>query len=57
MTQDTSAATEPSPLRDSARRTLQIEQQAIAALITRLDAGFDRACQLILACRGGGAWT
>ncbi|WP_299316320.1 KpsF/GutQ family sugar-phosphate isomerase [uncultured Halomonas sp.] len=52
MTQDTSAATEPSPLRDSARRTLQIEQQAIAALITRLDAGFDRACQLILACRG-----
>ncbi|WP_444984764.1 KpsF/GutQ family sugar-phosphate isomerase [Halomonas mongoliensis] len=52
MTQDTSAATEPSPLRDSARRTLQIEQQAVAALITRLDAGFDRACQLILACRG-----
>lgn len=52
MTQDTSAATEPSPLRDSARRTLQIEQQAVANLISRLDAGFDRACELILACRG-----
>jgi len=52
MNQETSSAIEPSPLRDSARRTLQIEQQAIGALITRLDAGFDAACQLILACRG-----
>ncbi|MFY0992372.1 KpsF/GutQ family sugar-phosphate isomerase [Halomonas sp. C05BenzN] len=41
-----------SPLRDSARRTLQLEQQAIAALIERLDEGFDRACSLILACPG-----
>src|SRR5690554_3627253 len=52
MNQETSPAIEPSPLRDSARRTLQIEQQAIGALITRLDAGFNAACQLILACRG-----
>lgn len=41
-----------SPLRDSARRTLQVEEQAIAALAERLDSHFDRACELILACRG-----
>ncbi|MDI5984323.1 KpsF/GutQ family sugar-phosphate isomerase [Halomonas sp. M4R5S39] len=51
MTTDT-PPTGSSPLRDSARRTLQLEQQAIAALIERLDGGFDRACELILACRG-----
>jgi arabinose-5-phosphate isomerase len=38
--------------RDSARRTLELEQQAIGALIARLDGHFDRACELILACRG-----
>ncbi|MGQ4880348.1 KpsF/GutQ family sugar-phosphate isomerase [Billgrantia sp. LNSP4103-1] len=41
-----------SPLRDSARRTLQIEEQAIAALFERLDSHFDRACELMLACQG-----
>ena len=51
MTTDTSPPG-GSPLRDSARRTLQLEQQAIAALVARLDGGFDRACELILACRG-----
>ncbi|PXX99567.1 KpsF/GutQ family sugar-phosphate isomerase [Halomonas sp. LBP4] len=51
MTTDT-PPTRSSPLRDSARRTLQLEQQAITALVERLDEGFDRACELILACRG-----
>ncbi|WP_111414281.1 KpsF/GutQ family sugar-phosphate isomerase [Billgrantia lactosivorans] len=41
-----------SPLRESARRTLRIEEQAIAALPERLDSHFDRACELILACQG-----
>src|SRR5690554_8125174 len=52
MDPDPSRPTAPPPLPATARRTLQIEQQAIGALITRLDAGFDAACQLILACRG-----
>ncbi|AMD00229.1 MULTISPECIES: KpsF/GutQ family sugar-phosphate isomerase [Halomonas] len=41
-----------SPLRDSARRTLQIEHQAIGALADRLDSHFDHACELMLACQG-----
>ncbi|MCG6656462.1 KpsF/GutQ family sugar-phosphate isomerase [Halomonas campisalis] len=45
-------STGDSPLRDSARRTLKVEEQAIAALAERLDSHFDRACELILACRG-----
>ena len=52
MTQQTPQPIDPSPLRDSARHTLRLEQQAIGALIERLDADFDRACELILACRG-----
>ncbi|CAM4237242.1 KpsF/GutQ family sugar-phosphate isomerase [Vreelandella rituensis] len=39
-------------LRESAVRTLMVEQAAIGALIGKLDAGFDQACQLILACTG-----
>ncbi|MBZ9557187.1 MULTISPECIES: KpsF/GutQ family sugar-phosphate isomerase [Modicisalibacter] len=38
--------------RDSARRTLHLEQQAIAALDAKLSEDFDRACRLILACEG-----
>lgn len=54
MTTDTSIApdADASPLRDSARRTLAVEQQAIAALAQRLDHHFDRACELVLACQG-----
>ncbi|MCE9665191.1 KpsF/GutQ family sugar-phosphate isomerase [Halomonas sp. M5N1S17] len=58
MTIDTSSpqpvdpANGASPLRDSARRTLEVEQQAIAALADRLDSQFDRACELMLACQG-----
>jgi arabinose-5-phosphate isomerase len=36
----------------SARRVLNIEARAVAALSTRVDAQFGRAVELILACRG-----
>ncbi len=36
----------------SARRTIGIEADAVTALQDRLDEGFDRACRLILDCRG-----
>ncbi|BBI50192.1 hypothetical protein HORIV_26130 [Vreelandella olivaria] len=39
-------------LRESALRTLQIEQAAIGGLQAKLDESFDRACELILACQG-----
>ena len=42
---------QPDPL-TSARRVLEIESQAVAALVARLDDGFLRAVQLILECRG-----
>lgn len=42
----------PSQLRESALRTLQIEQAAIGGLQAKLDDGFDEACQLILLCQG-----
>ena len=35
-----------------ARRVLEIEAKAITGLVPRLDASFDRACQLCLDCRG-----
>ena len=41
-----------SPLRESALRTLQIEQAAIGGLQGKLDESFDRACELMLACQG-----
>ena len=39
-------------LRNSALRTLNTEQAAINGLKAKLDAHFDRACELILACQG-----
>mgnify|MGYP001484492330 CR=1 FL=1 len=42
----------PSQLRESALRTLQIEQAAIGGLQAKLDESFDHACQLMLACQG-----
>ncbi|WP_192036576.1 KpsF/GutQ family sugar-phosphate isomerase [Halomonas sp. YLGW01] len=41
-----------SAYRASARRTLGIERDAIEALEARIDAGFDRACELLLGCSG-----
>lgn len=38
--------------RTSARRTLDLEQQAVAALAAKLSEDFDHACRLILACQG-----
>lgn len=37
---------------NSARRVLKIESEAISQLSNRLDAQFDRACQLLLDCTG-----
>ncbi|MCK9467910.1 MAG: KpsF/GutQ family sugar-phosphate isomerase [Porticoccaceae bacterium] len=36
----------------SARRTVQLEAEAVQSLATRIDGNFARACELILACRG-----
>lgn len=41
-----------SPLVISALRTIEIEKNAISDLRSRIDAGFEQACELILACRG-----
>ena len=38
--------------RETARRVLQIEARAVASLAERLDETFDRAVEVILACRG-----
>jgi len=37
---------------NTARRVLQIEAQAIQDVLTRLDAGFERAVDLLFACKG-----
>lgn len=37
---------------DSGRRTVRLEQEAVAALEARIDDSFVRACELILACKG-----
>lgn len=39
-------------IRQAAVRTLDIETQAIAALIPRIDAAFEKACEILLACEG-----
>lgn len=53
MTIDTvTSAAKDSTFRTSARRTLDLEQQAISALAGKLCADFDQACELILACEG-----
>src|SRR5690606_19996099 len=36
----------------SAQRTIEMERDAVAALLTRLDASFERACAIMLACKG-----
>ncbi|MET0377735.1 MAG: KpsF/GutQ family sugar-phosphate isomerase [Spongiibacteraceae bacterium] len=36
----------------SARRTIGIEREAVAQLLTRLDQRFEHACDILLACRG-----
>ena len=38
--------------REIARRVLTIEAEAVAALAVRLDAGFDRAVDLLVGCKG-----
>src|SRR5678809_1628980 len=38
--------------RETARKVLEIESRAILDLLPRIDAGFDRAVDLVLACAG-----
>ena len=42
----------PHSLIDSAKRTINLEQDAITSLLTRIDDTFVKACELILACKG-----
>jgi len=42
----------PSPLIASALRTIELEEQAISELKSRIGDGFSRACELILASKG-----
>jgi arabinose-5-phosphate isomerase len=37
---------------DTAKRVLRIEAEALAELLERLDAGFERAVEILLACKG-----
>lgn len=39
-------------LTDSALRTIRLEQEAIAALASRIDSRFEKACQIMLGCKG-----
>src|SRR5579872_2119380 len=47
-----SASTDDTQLLASARRALNIEAAAVAALASRLDGGFATACRICLSCRG-----
>ena len=42
---------------DTARRVLRIEAQAIQDVMARLDGGFERAVELLFACKGRVAVT
>ncbi len=37
---------------ESAKRTIQMESEAVSSLLQRIDNNFDHACELILACQG-----
>jgi arabinose-5-phosphate isomerase len=41
-----------SNLKQSAIRTIEIEHRAVAELLNRIDDDFEKACELILACKG-----
>lgn len=38
--------------KDSARRTIAMERDAVSILLDRIDSGFEHACQLMLSCKG-----
>ena len=42
----------PQSLIDSAKRTINLEQDAISSLHARIDTTFVKACKLILNCKG-----
>ena len=41
-----------SPLVASAIRTIEIEKEAVSALVSRIGDNFEQACSLILECKG-----
>jgi len=43
---------DPAALQATARRVLEIERDALNALLPRIDTGFARACVLLMECRG-----
>jgi arabinose-5-phosphate isomerase len=43
---------DPAALQSTGRRVLEVERDAVAALLPRVDAAFARACTLMLACAG-----
>lgn len=45
-------ATPPTSFANSARRTISMEAEAVAELENRIGEEFNRACELLLACRG-----
>ncbi|NBU12910.1 MAG: KpsF/GutQ family sugar-phosphate isomerase, partial [Betaproteobacteria bacterium] len=49
---DITRQTEPARVVALARRVIEIEAAAVAALADRIDAGFLRAVEILLACRG-----
>ncbi|MGQ0622913.1 MAG: KpsF/GutQ family sugar-phosphate isomerase [Panacagrimonas sp.] len=52
MAHDSPRVTDPAKLQDSARRTLAIERDAVASLMTRIDQAFVDACGYMLDCKG-----
>ncbi|MBL6750407.1 MAG: KpsF/GutQ family sugar-phosphate isomerase [Nevskia sp.] len=44
--------TDPASLQSAGRRVLEIERDALAALLPRIDGAFARACALMLECHG-----
>ncbi|EXA78664.1 D-arabinose 5-phosphate isomerase domain protein, partial [Acinetobacter baumannii 118362] len=42
----------PTDFQSSALATLRIEQQAIDVLATQIDDRFNRACEILLQCKG-----
>jgi arabinose-5-phosphate isomerase len=52
MSPQRSADRSPSRSLDAAKRVLRIEAEALTELLLRLDASFERAVELLLACKG-----
>ena len=49
---DYSTPTDPAALQLLGRRVIEIERDALAALLPRINSAFSRACKLLMACKG-----